>query len=373
MQAVTHRDNAYSSPRHASANICATGQSLTRPDLFPVTRLCLKTPVHLAAILLICIFLCAGPAGAQTSEKLVVYTSMKDSLIGKLATAFTAINPNIEISYQSGGAGSLMGKINSERSSGKIMADVLWTSEVPDFYRMKAQGLLEKYISPEVKNILNPLADFDGSFTPVRLGTLGIAYNTNLLKEAPSAWHDLEDPSCKDAYGIANPALSGTAYLSVALLVRQFGWEYFNILKANGAKVGRGSSQVVEEVATGKLAACLGVDYIVNDKIKSGAPIALVYPHEMLVIPSPVCIFRGSPNMDAAKKFVDFILSKEGQTIIAAEGTLPVRKDVPIPAEFKLPSAEEAMRRSIKVGSYTDLINCKDRTVKRFSELMQAR
>ena len=36
------------------------------------------------------------------------------------------------------------------------MADVLWTSEVPDFYQLQSQGLLEKYVPPEVKNIVNP-------------------------------------------------------------------------------------------------------------------------------------------------------------------------------------------------------------------------
>lgn len=67
-----------------------------------------------------------------------------------------------------------MAKIATERQSGKIMADVIWTSEVPDFFNMRAEGLLEKYISPEMPNVINPFADFDGSFTAVRLGTLGL-------------------------------------------------------------------------------------------------------------------------------------------------------------------------------------------------------
>ncbi len=310
---------------------------------------------------------------AEAKEKLMVYTSMKESLIGKLAAEFTKKNPNIEMDYQSAGAGKLMAKIAAERESGKIMADVLWTSEVPDFYKMKAEGILEKYISPEAKNILNPLEDFDGSFTPARLGTLGIAYNTRFVKEAPKSWSDLEKPAFKGAYGIANPALSGTSYMSVALLVKQFGWEYIQRLKANNAKMGKGSGQVVDDTSSGDLLASLAVDYIANDKIKKGATMAMAYPQEMLVIPSPVCIFKSAAHMDAAKKFVDFLLSKDGQTIIASEGTLPVRADVPSPAEFKLPSSEDAMKRAIKVGSYSDLIQSKEDTVKRFSDIMQKR
>ncbi|WP_301102409.1 extracellular solute-binding protein [Propionivibrio sp.] len=74
---------------------------------------------------------------------------------------------------------------------------------------MKAQSLLLPYIPAEVKLLLNPLPDYDGSFTAVRLGTLGIAYNTRLIKEPPKTWADLQKPAFKGAYGIANPALSG--------------------------------------------------------------------------------------------------------------------------------------------------------------------
>jgi len=265
-----------------------------------------------------------------------------------------------------------MAKIAAERESGKIMADVLWTSEVPDFYQLQSQGLLEKYVSPEVKNIVNPLTDFDGSFTPARLGTLGIAYNTRFVKEAPTTWQDLMKPAFKGAFGIANPALSGTAYVSVAMLEKAFGWEFFQKLKANGAKMGKGSGQVVDDTASGDLVASLAVDYITNDKIEKGATLALVYPPEMLVIPSPVTIFKGTPNLDAAKKFVDFLLSKQGQEIIAQEGTLPVRPDVKVPARFNLPTPEDAVKRGIKVD-YPKMSAVKEASIKKFSDIMQAK
>ena len=83
---------------------------------------------------------------------------------------------------------------------------------------LKAQGLLLPYTPIEFKALRNPLPDYDGSFTAVRLGTLGIAYNTRIIKEAPKTWQDLQKPAFKGAYGIANPALSGTAYMSVAVL-----------------------------------------------------------------------------------------------------------------------------------------------------------
>ena len=308
---------------------------------------------------------------AFAAEKLIIYTSMKESLIGKLKDAFVKKHPDINVDYQSAGAGKLMAKIAAERESGKIQADILWTSEVPDFYQMNGEGLFVKYISPEVANILNPFEGYDGSFTPIRLGTLGIAYNTRFVKAAPKSWDDLKKPEFKGAFGIADPALSGTSYMSVALLAQQFGWTFFEDLKKNNAKMGKGSGQVVDDTASGELSGSLAVDYITMDKIEKGATLSIAYPKETLVIPSPAAIIKDTSNLEAAKKFIDFLLSKEGQMIIAGEGTLPVRKDVTETSKL-LPAPADAVTRSIKID-YPALIKDKEATIKKFTGIMQGR
>jgi iron(III) transport system substrate-binding protein len=325
-----------------------------------------KNVVLLSAVLV----LSGIAAGARAQEKLYLYTSMKESMMGVVKAAFAKKHPEVNFDYQSAGAGKLMAKIAAERESGTILADVLWTSEVPDFYQLKAQGILLPYVPPEIKTLFNPLPDYDGSFTAVRLGTLGIAYNTRFIKEAPKTWQDLEKPAFKGGFGIANPALSGTAYMSVAILSRTFGWKYFEALRANGAKIGKGSGQVVDDTASGDLLASLAVDNIAADKIEKGATMVLVYPPEMLVIPSPVAIFKGTPNAAAAKKLIDFLVSKEGQTIIANEGTLPVRNDVKVPERFKMPSVDEAMKRAMKVD-YQQIISDRENTIKKSTAIMQ--
>ena len=119
--------------------------------------------------------------GGAKGNKLVIYTSMKESLISGIVEGFKKKNPGIEVDYQSAGAGKLMAKIAAERQSGHILADVIWTSEVPDFYQMKKDGILEVYKPSNLKEILNPFEDYDGSFTAARLGTLGIAVNTDKI------------------------------------------------------------------------------------------------------------------------------------------------------------------------------------------------
>ncbi|MCL2010961.1 MAG: ABC transporter substrate-binding protein, partial [Synergistaceae bacterium] len=302
-----------------------------------------------AALVLVGVLVLTTCGLAFARETLIVYTSMKESLIGNIVEGFEKLHPDITVDHTTGGAGMLMTKIAAERETGRILADVLWHSEVPDFYNLRSEGLLLRYESPFINELLNPFDDYDGYFTAARLGTLGIIINTNEIKEPPTQWSDLFKPEFKDAFVIADPSLSGTAFMSVAMLDKQFGWEFFEKLRDNGASMGRGSSQVINDTAIGEFSACLGVDYIVYDSIVKGAPLALFYPPEVLMSPSPVTIFKDSPNIEAAKKFVDYLLSQEAQQMVANEATLSVRLDVTYPEGIALPAADEVLARSIKV------------------------
>ena len=311
-------------------------------------------------------------AQANAAEKMILYTSMKESLIGAIYDAFKKKHPDTTIDYQSAGAGKLMAKIATERQAGKVLADVLWTSEVPDFYNLKSEGMLETYVPGNFKELINPFDDHDGSFTAARLGTLGIVYNTKFIKQAPAKWDDIFGKDFNGAFGIANPALSGTAYMSISLLVKQFGWDFIEKMAANKSKIGKGAGQVVDDTASGELVGCIAVDYITLDKIKKGASLGYAFPPEILVVPSPVAIIKGTPNLSAAKKFVDFLLSKEAQEIIAAEGTLPVRSDVALNPGLPIASPAEAVKRSIKID-YLAMMAEKQATVKKFTDIMQGK
>ena len=304
------------------------------------------------------------------NKRLLIYTSMKENLIGGIIEGFKKKYPDVEIDYTSGGAGKIMAKLYAERQSGQTLADIIWTSEVPDFYQMKKDGMLEIYKPNGFDEVLNPFDDYDGSFTAARLGTLGIVVNTDKVDYNPE-WEDLAtDPLFKNAFGIADPALSGTSYMSVALLEKQFGRGYFERLQANGAKKGKGSGQVIDEVADGTLNACLGVDYITVGKIEKGAHLRIVYPKELLMVPSPVAILKDSSNKEVAKNFVDYLLSKEAQQKVAEAGTVPVRPDVEMPVKNNLPTPTTAFNSGIKI-SYTDILSKKDETVRRFSTLFK--
>ena len=312
-----------------------------------------------------------NPDAKKSDGKLVIYTSMKESLIGGIVEGFKAKYPDIDVDWQSAGAGKIMAKLEAERQSGHLMADIIWTSEVPDFYQMKNEGLLEQYTPAGFDEILNPFDDYDGSFTAARLGTLGIVINTAKITTDPANWETIvTDANYKNSFGIADPALSGTAFMSIALLEKQFGWDYIVRLHDNGATKSKGSGRVVDDTAEGVLNACLGVDYITAGKIDKGSPLKMVYPKELLMVPSPVAIFKDADHKDAAKKFVDYLISQEAQQKVADAGTVPVRRDVTLPEKYNLPKPEEALANGIKIN-YAEVLANKDETVRKFSNLFK--
>ena len=335
----------------------------------------------LVAALLLAAMLVTGCGGDNSADKkadnknsankLVIYTSMKESLIGGIVEGFKAKYPDIEVDWQSAGAGKIMAKLEAERQSGHLMADIIWTSEVPDFYQMKDEGILEQYQPAGFDELLNPFDDYDGSFTAARLGTLGIVINTDKITTEPTGWDTIAtDPLYKNSFGIADPALSGTAFMSIALLEKQFGWDYIIRLHDNGAIKSKGSGRVVDDTADGALNACLGVDYITAGKIDKGFPLKMVYPHELLMVPSPVAIFKDADHKDNAKKFVDYLLTQEAQQKVAEAGTVPVRRDVQMPERYNLPAPEDALNNGIKIN-YSDVLANKDETIKKFSNLFK--
>lgn len=322
-----------------------------------------------AAVLLVSMLFVSS--AAMAAEKLTVYTSMKDSLIGALKDEFLKQNPDIEFDAYVAGAGKLMAKIAAERQSGKMVADILWHSEVPDFYQLKKEGVLEPYKSVNAQYVESPVNDPEYYFTPARNGTLGIVYNTRFIKTAPKTWKDVLGPDYKDAFGVADPALSGTAYGSTAALVNLYGWDYFKDMQKNGGIMSQGSGQVVDDTAMGDLVACIGVDYITMAKIEKGATLAMAYPKETIVLPSPIGIIKGTPNLSAAKKFVDFLLSKEGQQIIADNYTLPVRSDVELPKDSPLPKPHDAVVNAIKLDFQKMSGSDKEALIKQFKDIMR--
>lgn len=273
---------------------------------------------------------------AEPSGTVMLYSSLKESQLAAVKEAFQAKYPKIVMDYYQAGTGKIKTKIATEQQAGQVAADILWVGDSSDYLTFKEQGILEPYVSPEAETIASAFKDADNLYVGARLVVMGLAYNTNKVpaEEAPTKWTDLLEERFRDMIIMTDPTESGTtAYLVGALVNNEkYGWDFFEKLSAMGTELDSGSSGTHNNVAAGGYKVCIAVDYITQTLENQGSPIKFVYPAEdTIAISSPIALVKGCANQENGKLLYDFILSKEGQDVLAANQCTPIRDDATVP------------------------------------------
>ena len=126
--------------------------------------------------------------------------------------------------------------------------------------------MLLPYESPELKGIPEEYIDKDHMYTGTKVITTGIAYNTDLVKDAPKGFADLTGEAFKDAVIMPSPLYSGAAAYNLGVLSRNetLGWDFFQGLKDNGITVDKGNGAIQKAVVAGEKSCGILVDYMAN-------------------------------------------------------------------------------------------------------------
>lgn len=272
-------------------------------------------------------------AAAGSDETLTVYTSEPQAKIDALVAAFTE-ESGIDVEVFRAGTGDLTARIEAERTTGEIGADVLLAADAPTFEGYKADGLLQQYTPADV-DALNPdVVDPEGYYVGTRIIPTVIAYNTTAVDAPPTSWQGLTDPQYLGKITLPNPDVSGAAAFNTAvwLSTPELGERWLAALAANEPVVAESNGPVGQAVASGTQPVGIVVDYLVRELAAKGSPIALSYPTDGVpYISQPAGIFTDSDSTEAARKFVDFLVGKQGQELAVRQQYLPVRGDVGTP------------------------------------------
>ncbi|RWX78415.1 extracellular solute-binding protein [Neorhizobium lilium] len=275
-------------------------------------------------------------AGAAYSADLVLYTSQPNEDAQATVDGFKAANPGVDVQWVRDGTPQIMAKLNAEIAAGSPAADVLLIADTVTLERMKQAGQLMAYKSPEAANYDKTLYDADGYYYSTKLITTGIMYNTQASMK-PQSWKDLAKPEAKGLITMPSPLASGAALIHAQTLaaVSGLGWDYYKELKANGAIAAGGNGAVLKSVASGEKAYGVVVDYMpIREKAK-GAPIEFVFPEEgVSAVTEPAAILASTKHADAARKFIDYVLSEKGQEGFLKLGYIPARNGMGVPAGF---------------------------------------
>ncbi|WP_454746219.1 ABC transporter substrate-binding protein [Ciceribacter selenitireducens] len=275
-------------------------------------------------------------ATSATAANLVLYTSQPNEDAQATVDGFMAANPDVKVDWVRDGTPKIMAKLMAEIEAGSPAADLLLIADTVTLERMKQAGQLLAYKSPEAVNYDASLYDADGAYYSTKLITTGIMYNTAAAMK-PTSWADLAKPEAKGLVAMPSPLTSGAALIHAQTLaaVPSLGWDYYKALQANGAVAAGGNGAVLKSVASGEKAYGVVVDYMpIREKAK-GAPVEFVFPTEgVSAVTEPVAILSTTKNAEAAKKFVDYVLSEKGQEGFLELGYIPARNGMPVPEGF---------------------------------------
>jgi len=277
------------------------------------------------------------PAHAEdVTGKLVLYTSQPNADAQATVDAFTAKHPGVDVEWVRDGTTKMMAKLRAEFEAGAPKPDVLLIADMVTMEGLKKEGRLMAHEGADVSAYDPAIMDGDKTYFSTKLITSGIVYNTNAPMK-PSSYKDLLSADAKDKLAMPSPLTSGAATIHMAALTSNpdLGWAYYEGLADQGANPKGGNGGTYKAIAGGEKLYGFVVDFLpIREQLK-GAPVAFVFPEEgVSAVTEPVAILSTAQNPNAAKAFVDFLISEDGQKLASSQGYLPAHPGIAAPEGF---------------------------------------
>ncbi|WP_299500025.1 ABC transporter substrate-binding protein [uncultured Roseobacter sp.] len=278
----------------------------------------------------------ATSLAADVSGKLVLYTSQPNADAQRTVDAFTAQHPEVDVEWIRDGTTKIMAKLRAEFEAGAPQPDVLLIADMVTMEGLEAEGRLMPYPGADVSAYDPALMDDEGHYFSTKLITTGIVYNTG-APMVPTSYKDLLKPDAKDKLAMPSPLTSGAATIHMASITgaSDLGWDYYEALADQGANPQGGNGGTYKAIAGGEKLYGFVVDFLPIRNMLEGAPVKFVFPEEgVSAVTEPAAILSTAQNPQAAKAFIDFLISPEGQQLAADMGYLPAHPAITPPEGF---------------------------------------
>ena len=268
-------------------------------------------------------------AAAKAEGKLVYYTANFAEVEQVVIKEFNKRFPEIKIEMVRAPGGQLITRVRTEAAAGKLIADVIDHSDRA--LMLPLVDLFQDYAPPNAADY-NPEAMMSPKLWPRITAVWSIAYNTELVKNPPKTWMDLTKPEYDKMIGQVFAQSGGTTWTRIMFERQVLGEDYWAkqaathpILYPSGAPLS--DSMVRGEVAMGPM-----IYNGIYQKQKDGAPIKIFFPPEGVPVnPYASGIPKTAAHPNAAKLFLNWCLSNEGQTFLIKEvGNLTSLKVPPV-------------------------------------------
>jgi iron(III) transport system substrate-binding protein len=265
---------------------------------------------------------------AKREGTVVFYASMNLGEANTVIAEFERRYPFVKVELNRAGSEKLLAKVLTEFKAKKLAADVLQTVEF-SMYIFSRNNVLARY-APE-SNSLYP-KDFkdDGYWTTVYYNPYVAGYNTKLVtaRLVPKTYEDLLDPKWKGKLMMEGTKADWFAGM-LQIMGQERGLRYMRELAAQQPVPREGHELLAQLVAAGEGAIDINIPASSVDRMKErGAPIEWVALGSAPSIMVGAGLSAQAAHPNAAKLFIDFLLSREGQKLQQRFGRLVAREDL---------------------------------------------
>jgi len=307
----------------------------------------------------------AVPAFAQSEQELYEAAKKEGEVTWYVAhysaenaeavgAAFTQKYPGVKANVVRATSQVIMQRLMQDVQNNTANCGVFGSADEGHYVQLKERKLLAKYQPMNAARVSKAFqgADPEGYYHVTAAGVLTLAYNSDLVKaeEAPTKWTDLLDPKWKGKISLGHPAFSGSVGTWVVMLRDMYGWEFFEKLEQNEPQIGRSLIDATTMLVSKERAVGAVLDAVTARAAAKGSPIVINYPTDgALLLTSPSAVLANAPQPNAARLFMEFLMSEEQSKVAVAYGNLPLYDSIDPPAGLKPISAIKATRPSVDV------------------------
>jgi iron(III) transport system substrate-binding protein len=269
-------------------------------------------------------------AQAKKEGRVSYYGTQDMAAANAMIRSFQETYPFIKVDLFRQGTTGLMTRVLAEAQAGKHGFDVI-SLGIMEIQLLKKKELVARYLSPEAKEFAPGLKDKDGFWTAMSVLQFVIGYNTSMMsgKKIPRDWRDLLNPIWKG--GQIGAERDGTVWYASMLQYwgREKGVRFMKQLSAQQPHLERGNTLRTQMMAAGEFPMAIVHAHKVEQFKAKGAPLDWVTAADPIVTqPFVLATARHARNPNAARLFLDFVLSKKGQLVIKENGSMPARPDM---------------------------------------------
>ena len=266
---------------------------------------------------------------AKKEGTFLLYTSMNTPDVNQIFDGFRKRYPFISPKSYTTRSAALLERIVTEARAGKHFADVVQGNAFT-LYLLAKRGHTESYLSSEVKSFPDSFRDPAGGWVAAYLQLNVISYNTKLVNksEAPKGYEDLLNAKWKGKMGLDDKQYIWFDGLLKAM-GREKGLAYFKRLATQGIHFRSGNTLLANLLAAGEFGILINARPESVDELKQkGAPVEWVAPRPTTANVLPIAVAKNAQHPNAAKLFMDHMLSEEGQRILSAMNRTPARPGI---------------------------------------------